>query len=352
MTAKSKNFKIVYVLIQVFIWLIIALFPVLSFSTTPVVMFKSISTIILLAGLFYLNMYWLIPSFLFKKKMWIYIFLLFALVVLIMLLNGIYDKIFDFENLILRNPPQVARNQPPKMGITFRNMPIIFFSILAIAISVSYKAINEYIKKEQENKEFVNQKLNAELAMLKSQINPHFLFNILNDICSLALKKSNDTANAIIKLSDLMRYMIYDSSSVKVELEKELKYIENYINLQKIRIADSVKIDYMVNADNMEKQIAPLLLIPFIENAFKHGISYAYDARIIIQINTKANFLSLFVKNNKYSTNESIQHDDSGIGLENVRKQLELLYPQNYKLTINDTEKFYTVELELTLDSW
>jgi sensor histidine kinase YesM len=351
MTEKSKKYKIISILAQVSILTLLVLFPVFSFSATPVVMYKSIFLISLLASLFYLNMNWLIPRFLFKKKTGKYIILLLSILIIIIFLNSLYDNIFDFEKLILKNSPQLGKEPTAQMNGTFRIMPIVFLSILAIAISVSYKTINEFIKKEQENKEYENQKLNAELAMLKSQINPHFLFNILNNICSLALKKSDDTANAIIKLSDLMRYMIYDSSTDKVPLNKELQYIENYINLQRMRLAGATAIDYNVTADNMDKQIAPLLLIPFIENAFKHGISYAHNATINIQINTNGKKISLLVKNNNYRSKDLTDNSDSGIGLDNVKKRLDLLYPKSYKLTINDTETIYTVELEVILNA-
>ena len=349
MSEKSNKYKIIKILAQVSILTLLVLFPVISFSAAPVVMYKSIFLISLLACLFYLNMNWLIPRFLFKKKTGKYILLLLSILIIIIFLNSLYDNVFDFEKLILKDSSQLAKGPTAQMG-TFRIMPIVFLSIIAIAISVSYKTINEYIKKEQENKEYENQKLNAELAMLKSQINPHFLFNILNNICSLALKKSDDTANAIIKLSDLMRYMIYDSSTDKVPLNKELQYIENFINLQRMRLAGAAVIEYNVTTDNMVKQIAPLILIPFIENAFKHGISYANNAIINIQIDTKGKKLSLWVKNNNYKNNELADNSDSGIGLENVKKRLDLLYPQNYLLTIKNTETFYIVELELTLD--
>ena len=191
------------------------------------------------------------------------------------------------------------------------------------------------------------EKLFSELAFLKSQVNPHFLFNILNNICSLARKKSEETENAIIKLAQIMRYMLQDSKDEKVSLEKELEYLRNYIELQRLRISDQVKIHYTVEGQPEAILIEPLLLIPFVENAFKHGVSYLEDSVIDILLLINTARLSLQVHNKILRRDIEIPFPDSGIGLKNVIRRLELLYPDKHSLIIKDDGKEYQVELTI-----
>src|ERR1700748_3501739 len=175
------------------------------------------------------------------------------------------------------------------------------------------------------------EKVNAELSYLKAQINPHFLFNTLNSIYSLAIEKSDYTATAVVKLSGMMRYVITDASHKFVSLEKEINYISDYIELQKIRLDDSIKLSYSVSGDPADKIVAPLVLISFIENAFKYGVNAEENSEIKIHIDSTKGYVHLRVFNKKVKIQQVNTHT-SGLGIENTINRLQLLYPGRHKL--------------------
>jgi LytS/YehU family sensor histidine kinase len=190
-----------------------------------------------------------------------------------------------------------------------------------------------------------NANLNAEVNFLKSQINPHFLFNTLNGIYSLARNKSDQTETAVLKLSDLMRYVLYESGEKKVELAKDIQYLSNYVDLQRLRLSSKVTVHYQVKGNIEGHYIAPLLLISFIENAFKHGISYTNSSFIQVEIIVFEKTLTLFVENPIIETNSFA----GGVGLKNVMRRLELLYPGKYSLAIVNSGRLHVVNLKLNL---
>lgn len=187
------------------------------------------------------------------------------------------------------------------------------------------------------------EKMKSELAFLKAQINPHFLFNTLNSIYALALKKDNRTADSVVQLSELMRYIITNANDDVIDLDKELNYINNYILLQKTRLAHTVSIDYRVKGNGFGKAITPLILISFIENAFKHGVNPDQVSEICVYIDIVGDYLTLFVSNKKTLSVQS----DTGIGLQNTIDRLSLLYPNKYSLNIEDTQDMYSITLTI-----
>ncbi|AWX45838.1 Histidine kinase [Flagellimonas maritima] len=192
------------------------------------------------------------------------------------------------------------------------------------------------------------QKKTAELAALKNQLNPHFLFNTLNNLYALALKKSEDTPKVIRKLSEILDYILYRCNESYVSLEKEIELIENYLSLEKIRYADRVKIEFSKNITGQEK-IAPLLLLTFVENAFKHGVANEINqAHINITISKKGEDLLFKVENSKPAVSEKLENKES-IGLQNIKKQLELLYPKAYDLIIENGKSTFSANLKLAM---
>ncbi|NQV75960.1 MAG: histidine kinase, partial [Bacteroidetes bacterium] len=179
-----------------------------------------------------------------------------------------------------------------------------------------------------------------------SQINPHFLFNSLNNIYSLAYQKADKTPEAILKLSEIMRYMLYESNEDKVALSDEIRYLENYIELQKLRFKDKTHIKFEINGDTDIQKITPLVLISFVENAFKHGIATDRENPISIILNVFANKLFFQVINRKSNQNKD---ETGGIGLQNVRRRLDLVYKGQYRLHIEDGNDIYNCELYLNL---
>jgi LytS/YehU family sensor histidine kinase len=190
-------------------------------------------------------------------------------------------------------------------------------------------------------------RIQMELSYLKTQINPHFLFNTLNGIYALAIKKSDNTGDAIVKLSSIMRYVITEAANEKVPLEKEIKYIRDFIDLQQLRLSKSTTVNYNVNGNTSGVTIEPLLLITFIENAFKYGVSTEITSSIDIYINMTGKRLQFIVRNDKIA-----RHDNSkalGVGLKNTIDRLNLSHNKNYSLTIDDKEKEFAINLNINL---
>ncbi|MBC9913028.1 sensor histidine kinase [Chitinophaga varians] len=227
------------------------------------------------------------------------------------------------------------------------------FGFILMSLAMTYGFIRIWIQKEAQQQVVQQEKLKAELNFLKAQINPHFLFNTLNTAyASATLYGDNRTAGIIDKLSYLIRYMLYESNEERVLLEQEITYIEDYIELQQHRIADEVRADirFQHKADS-HHQIAPLLLLPFVENAFKHGIRLGELSFIDIQLTVADNVLSFSVKNSAGGAPAAAMPQVGGVGLANVRKRLALLYPSGHQLQIHDHPHHFDVLLEINLNS-
>lgn len=219
---------------------------------------------------------------------------------------------------------------------------VITFSFNAVFL----KMIEDFFTNEKEKTALLTEKLNAENAFLKNQLNPHFLFNTLNNIYSLALNQSPKTPEAVMKLSELMRYMLYESNQEKVSLETELTYLNNFIELQKIRYSGQTYVVFEVVGDVSSQQIAPLMLIPFVENAFKHGSVQDANHPLSIKLLVNQDNLSFTVKNQLANQNKDKY---GGVGLENIKKRLKLIYPNSYHLEIQNDADSYSSELNLIL---
>ncbi len=229
----------------------------------------------------------------------------------------------------------------------------LVFNLFILAAALGYGFIKMWLKSEREREELKSQKLSAELDFLKAQVNPHVLFNMLNMAFSSATTYGDErTADIIEKISSQLRYVLYDSNIEKVSIRKEIDHIEGFVALQKMRISADmpVKISLRANTDNENYQISPLLLVPFIENAFKYGISFNVPTEIKIEIECRDNSLNLFVSNPVIIKERAYQTDNfSGIGLENVQKRLAILYPANHQLKISNDGEIFIVNLTLNL---
>jgi len=226
----------------------------------------------------------------------------------------------------------------------------IFPLIMISGIASTYGLLLEFINFEAEKEERSNEQLKSELSFLRSQISPHFIFNILNSIVYLIRTKADKQAEDVtIRLSSLMRYMLYDSDQSMVPLDRELEYLRNYVDLQRMRFEGDVAIEFDVMGTVRGCKIEPMLLIPFVENAVKHGVSFVKDPFIAIKFSIDHGQLIFHVKNKKGKIKDDIKDDSSGIGLKNVLRRLELLYPQQHKITIRDTDEEFEVDLQITL---
>jgi two-component system LytT family sensor kinase len=226
---------------------------------------------------------------------------------------------------------------------------LIFMSVLGI--SIAYFFLKEWAKNEFIKTQMEAHQLSTEIKFLKSQVNPHFLFNTLNNLFSMAQSKGNDElADGISKLSGMMRYMIYESNEEKVPLKKEIEYLENCIVLNKLRYAeDEIKLTFNYPENIEGLYIAPMLFIPFVENAFKHGVAIGQTSEIDISISLDTKRLIFCSKNTNHSLTKTIPIENSGIGLENVKRRLELVYPNEHELFIRNDGSKYNVNLEINL---
>ncbi len=231
----------------------------------------------------------------------------------------------------------------------FSSLLYHFFTLAFVTgAASSLKLLRKQYQSRLREIELQKAKVAAELKYLKGQINPHFLFNTLNNIYSLARKNSAQTAEAVMKLSKLMRFMLYEVNSSTLSLSQELKLIDDYIALEKLRYSDRLQVNFITEVDNAEQQIAPLLLIHFVENAFKHGAGESrFESIISIHIKLVNKVLSAHISNSKENLLQPDQ--DRRIGLDNIKRQLELLYP-THLLSIADTKTTFTVELTIPLD--
>lgn len=230
----------------------------------------------------------------------------------------------------------------------------IFLAKFFVGTSASiYAIMKDWINSQQEKVDLANQTLQSELKFLKSQINPHFLFNTLNSLYALTLKKSDLAPEIVLKLSEMMRYMLYECNEKMVSLEKEVNYIINYLDLEKLRHGKKINIIFSQTGDIRDQKIAPLLFIPFIENCFKHGVStHITDAFVKITIDVKKEIVAVVIENSKYAVMPGAPSKKSGgIGLANVKRRLDILYADSYKLDISDTPNTYKIDLKLNLNN-
>ena len=218
--------------------------------------------------------------------------------------------------------------------------------ILVLFVSSALKVASDSFNRRQQEKE-------AELKLLKAQLNPHFLFNTLNNLYGLSVVKSDKLPNLMLKLSDLLRYSLYETKEIFVPLEKEITYLENYISLEKIRLENTTDIQFSKSGNLTSRQIAPMLFIVFVENAFKHlGVSDSKKNTVIVSLKEINNTLEFNCENtvdpsdNKTNT---LEKGRSGIGLHNAKKRLALMYPEKHELTINQALNSYSVKLILDL---
>jgi len=352
-----KNLKSqlwIYHTVPLLIWLGLVLLPFL-FSPGPPVpsdnhgfMIKMFYGNILLLIVFYIHSYGLFPLLEFKeRKFWYFLGFIFFLVLDVL----IFAQLRPGPRWINIPLEQSLRLQG-RGG--FRGGPGYYFHLvrffIVIICSYSYCLFLDNINRERIIKEKENTQLKTELNFLRSQISPHFMFNVLNSMVSLARKKSDMLEPALVNMSSLMRYMLYENNGNPVNLGTEIEYLKNYIDLQLLRYGDSLKLNLYINGRFDEYRIEPMLLIPFVENAFKHGISMIEEPLIDISIDMDEGSSNLkFIVMNTISSLESPDGNGTGIGLSNVKRRLTLLYPDSHKLKIEKTKTAFKVIVNIKL---
>lgn len=296
-----------------------------------------------LVAFYYTNTQVMIPHLLAKRR---WLWYLLAIIVCLFIFIQIPRL---FEDALNAEFPERLKNKFSRRRhrlYPFTGSTAVFF--LVFTVSTCIKVIQQWLGAEERQKLIENEKLNTELSFLKSQINPHFLFNTLNNIYSLAVVKSDATAGAVMKLSSIMRYVLSDTKQHVVPLEKEIKFIQHYIDLQGVRLTDKIAIHFTVSGPVEDRQIAPLLFIPFVENAFKYGISAKESSEINIKVEVTNNTIG-FYSDNRIIAAETDKENNNGIGLKNTKRRLEILYPGKHVLEIKNENNHFLVHLTLTI---
>lgn len=299
----------------------------------------TISTVSICIIVTYINISLLLPNYFKDRNLKVYLIKFIALLLVGIAISIWYNRYVNYsfskdDGLFLF----------PAFGL---HIALFFFYA---ALSFVYSITIEWYRNEKTRNKIIQEKLTSELNFLKAQINPHFLFNTLNNLYSIAQKHDiNELTTGISELSKLMRYMLYESDTPFVSLEKEIRYLESFIEIQKLRYESE---EFIVNFDKKGKQeaiqIAPMILLPFVENAFKHGISLEENSVVNILLDTSNGNIFFRVKNKVF---EDQMHTESasGIGLKNVEKRLNLIYPQKHELTVQKNEVNYVVELSIQI---
>lgn len=401
MNIKPGNKKLIVIAIHILGWLLLYFFPIYMRMNSPIdidlpwqIELKNNIYFLLLVVLFYANYLFLIPKLLFRKKFFYYFLSALTILVLVVLANDALNTMLGVDRAAMRfrsgvsgsrdynaesqrfSPPYTERradttqegkslvytyrswapfadseadtfsitlNQNPRMVI--RRPPFDLFSILStlfvLLLGTGIKFGQQWFKSERQKEEIEKEKLQTELSFLKSQVNPHFFFNMLNNIYSLIGSNPPKAQKSVHKLSKLMRYVLYESARNQVTLEMEIAFIKNYLDLAKIRLPDSTKITFGHVEENVEILIPPLLFVPFLENIFKHGIRQNEPSDIKISLKQTREKIFFYSQNNIF-TNSST---NDGIGLKNARRRLDLLYKDRYSLNITEENRQFIVYL-------
>ena len=332
--------------LHVAFWAFMFLSP-LSFmrgqGLTLVQYLTSCMTPLLMMVIFYINFLWLTPRFFAAGKH--RYFLLINLVLIVLLGVGLhYWTIFAHQ---MFGPVAHHRNHTPMPidQVLFILRDIVTLGIFA-AVATAIILAQRWEHHEKARREAEAARTDAELKTLRNQINPHFLLNTLNNIYALTAFDAPKAQEAIQELSKMLRHLLYDYEQPTVPLKDEVEFLQNYINLMKIRLPESVKVDYQLTIANSQLPVAPMIFISLVENAFKHGVSYQRESFIEVQMAVEGDELRFNCRNSKADVSNEAK---GGVGLGNVRKRLDLLYGNNYALRINDAADVYTVELTLPL---
>ncbi len=310
---------------------------------------KSVVQLLLLVGIFYLNYYYIYPRFLAKNKNLIFVVLnILSVLMLAVIIEQLKIRINFSEHMdqAFHAARTATGGSKPKSNFDYF---ALLNALIIIGISTSIAAVKNAQSDREFRQELEKQKINSELSFLKAQINPHFFFNTLNNIYALTVIDVEAAQKALHKLSRLMRYVLYETQKETVLLSQEIAFAEDYIQLMRLRLTDKVTIELVPPSPLLEVAIAPMLFLPFIENAFKHGISALEPSHIFVHIEQDKDKVFIDVKNTLFDKKSVVLNDSNGIGLVNTQRRLELLYPGKYQLEVKEdkTNKSFEVRLEL-----
>ena len=336
---KRKFFAGSIYLYHLLFWLIFFVgwyfFRYQDFSTKELAARLTLIKVIDLAVMVYLSNYILIPQLLYKKK---YVLFGICYVLLVFCFSVLKMKV---EGLVMNNPSIFSSNFK---GRIYDN---IIPHFLLVSTGVAFKIIIDYAKAQKRIRDIAQEKSAAELNFLKAQMNPHFLFNALNSVYFLIDSKNSEARNALHTFSEMLRYQLYETNGSKIEIAKEVSFLKQYVAVQQLRKNDNLKLEFTISIADEQSLVEPLLLIPFVENAFKHLSHYNNGKKdfILITIEEENNRLNFKIENTIDEFQTNYINDQQGIGLINVMRRLELLYPDKHELHIEKENNWYKINL-------
>jgi two-component system, LytTR family, sensor kinase len=297
---------------------------------------KDIFITTLLNMVVFYTVYFVIPKFLRFRRKW---YIVPLIILLAIVLSSVRLPIeIAYWKYLVKMPASQLQFQYEWIWATLKYTVIISIYAMLIRFSIDWVEAQKY------KNELIKERQASEIALLRSQVNPHFLFNTLNNIYSLVYSKSDEAPEAVMKLSSIMRYMLYDSNTDLVPVNKEVEYLQSFIELQQLRILRKGFVQMQVTGTMENRTVAPMLLIPFVENAFKHG-DKNHEPGIIINLQLERDKLVFSVTNYIKTGNQAGNEESGGFGLENIKRRLGLLYPEKHDLKINNNGEMYSIEL-------
>lgn len=357
------NSKMIIILAHVLVWVVfgIAIFfyhPLFSGIDIPYqAWIGQAVTLILLVTVFYINVFILVPRFLSNNQIVYYCVMIVLLLATVVFMNRWVSNALDSDPVFpqgsearatapIRTRPRLKPDQRRPI-----DRPVIIIAALVLGIGTSITVIQKWQQDRQQREALEKEKVSAELLLLKAQINPHFFFNTLNNIYVLTQVNAEEAGKAIHQLSHMMRYLLYETQQGPTMLSREIAFVKDYISLMQLRLTNAVTVSIDTPPDLIDMPMAPMILLPFVENAFKHGVSATQQSRISILVFQRSTILDITVKNSIVNNNGACLETNSGIGLLNTRRRLDLLYPEKYTLnTCGPTGgNEYTVHLILDL---
>ena len=368
---KIVNFNYLESIIYLVIWLVIFSVPFFQYRNLNTVDWQSVGLewikISSFCIIFFLNGFVLVPKLLFQKKYLLYVGATLLVMLLVVSLSiSLQLHLTPTEPISMPKmelgpgmpPMELGSKMPAPMGyrapaptedksffmIFIDNLIIAF---LVVAAGTTIKLLSQWLNEEGRRKDVEKEQLKTELALLRHQVSPHFFMNTLNNIHALIDINTETAKNAVIRLSTLMRYLLYDNAKGQTSLKKEIEFIESYITLMQLRYTKNVKISLDIPKNIPDIQIPPMLFITFVENAFKHGVSYQTESFVEFKLEIYDYQLNCFIKNSKHKNKEKFDKNYSGIGLTNILKSLKLLFNKNYSLNIIENDKEFEVQLTI-----
>ena len=283
---------------------------------------------------FYITIYYLFPQFLYQRRNGMFVLLFLSLIVLASL--GLSVVLYF---MLAPYVPEIANNPSSVFQISILSIALMVGALSAVKLTL------DKLRSDKINQQLDKQRLESELQYLKAQVNPHFLFNAINSVYFLIKKNPDMAAETLIKLSDLLRFQLYDCTDEKIPIEKETEYLKNFVELEKIRKGDKVKVNFDIVEGTNGFAVAPFMLIPFLENAFKHVSTFSDKENFIhIQFSKEGGKFKTAFRN---TSDNLVRYEVGGIGLKNVKRRLDLLYPGKHGLFIKEASGIFTVELTL-----